>query len=149
MYEDAENEDLAIDKVLSETTCYAVEKYKIDAFGTGVSFPNGDLKGLGLAFQIDHQFSKDDVKRIVLDIGNFMKAKANESQVLVKCMENPPFTLNNITVDLFFTDERGYVPVHPKYVVVSLSNGEFITKTKESRDSFKYFCVTSEKVEVD
>lgn len=149
MYENAENADVAIDKVLEQASNYVTEKYKFEVIGTGVSFPNGSLKGMGLSLQINRQFSKDKAKKIVLDIGNFMKNKINESPILIKQMENPPFSIKNITVRVFFTDNQGYAPIHPDFVVVSLIEGEFRTKTQESPDSFDYFCVTSEKVEID
>lgn len=129
--------DFELNRVFREVSSYAKVKYNLKTIGIGISSPENVLISVGISFRSDHQLSMDESRKILLDLANKMKTGINSSKILVETMQKPPFTLNDVCIEIFFVNKEGDSTTHPDWAVVSFSYGKFKFKTNET-DSFEY-----------
>jgi hypothetical protein len=129
--------DQELDQVIKIVSSYAQKKYDLSRMGVGISSPNNVLLGMGISFQLNHQLSKEESQIILLDLARHLKDSINQSQILIGIMENAPFHMKNVTIDIFLRDENGDFTQHPQFSVISFSHGNFQYATNDP-DSVRF-----------
>lgn len=137
-HHDIPEDDAELSRIINETALYAKNKYNLDLMGTGISCPGGVFMSQGLSFGINHQFTKEECREILLDLATRHKNSTNASKVLVQIMEKAPFTLKNVEINIFFTKADGEDTVDPEWAVVSLSYGKYQFRTNDPDNNFRY-----------
>lgn len=105
-YSMPESEEV-VNKLLSEIAITCEKKYKIKTVGTNVSMPGGDVRLLGLDFQVRGPLSKEEIRKILLDLAHDFLEVVNSDEWVKPYLTNYPFEIKNIEIALFINDSKG------------------------------------------
>jgi len=142
--EDIPEPDQLMGRVIDKSVEEITKKYGFSPIGVGMS---GKFEGAGLSFRVYRPLRKDEARRILFDCAEILLKNINSSKKLQPYLNSYPFTLQNVGITIYSTNEN-YVPFsHPYPSVSCIGNGELIFRTKEEGKEFGYKEVTKETYE--
>lgn len=107
-----------VNALISKSETILSKKYEMRAMGVGIAMPSGILKGLGFSFQIQGPKSKESLRKILIEAGQDFLTLINADMAIRPYMEKYPFTIKDISIDLFVMDQNGY-DVHEPYIGIA------------------------------
>lgn len=124
------------------------KKYKMLPVATNIAMLRGIIKLLGLDFQVQGPLSKDEIRKILINISQEFILKINSIEELKKLLQNYPFEIENIDITLFIIDSNGKGLDAPHIGIAGIKKGRlnywsFIRKDnipkieEESIESYK------------
>jgi len=121
-YEISENEK-SVNNILYEIAYSFKKKYKLYPIATIVAMPGGIVKELGLDFQIIGPLSKDEIRRILINLAQEFLVFVNSDEAVRPYLENYPFEIKNIEITLFLKDSKGREIEDPHIGIAGISRG--------------------------
>ena len=118
----------AVGALLSKIKRSLEEKYRIKAIGTSISMPGGDVRELGLDFQIQGPLSREETREILIGLAHDFIAYVNSDERVRPYLKYYPFTVDNVDIGLFFIDSKGYELDDPYIGIARISSGKLIYK---------------------
>lgn len=114
----------AVNTVLGQTKAILKKRYKIDPVATNVAMPGGIIKLLGLDFQIVGPLNKERIREILIDCTQELLNKVNTNPQIKPYLEQYPFTIKNIEINLFIVDSTRREINHPEIGIARISEGQ-------------------------
>lgn len=124
-YQPAKEEQL-VHSVLGKTAKIIENKYKIQASGSGASMPGGPIQELTLCFDANFQLSKEDLRKILINIAQELLNRVENNLEIQKYLKHPPFKIENIQIIIYNHDKNGRTLYDPLIGTAEISNG-FLT----------------------
>ena len=113
----------AVNNLLHQIEISLTKKYKIKAIATDVSMPGGDVRLLGLDFAIRGPLSKEQIRKILIDLVQEFLANVNSDETVRPYLIHYPFKIENINITLFLKDAKGYGIDDPSIGIAEISRG--------------------------
>jgi hypothetical protein len=113
-----------VNDLLYRTANSFEKKYKINAIATTISMPGGAVKLLGLDFQVRGPLSKEEIRKILIDLAQDFVVSVNSDEAIKPYLENYPFEIKNIEITLFFMDSRNIRLNDPYIGIAGISRGK-------------------------
>ena len=114
----------AVGALLSKIKRSLEEKYRIKAIGTSISMPGGDVRELGLDFQIQGPLSREETREILIGLAHDFIAYVNSDERVRPYLKYYPFTVDNVDINLFFIDSKGYDLDDPYIGIAGIARGK-------------------------
>ena len=96
----------AVDHLLGKIARVLEKKYHVDPFGTSIAMPGGVVKKLGLDFQIIGPLSREEARKILIEISQKFLLFVNDDEAVRPFLVNYPFEIKNIDIGLFFVNKK-------------------------------------------
>jgi hypothetical protein len=121
-YEISQSEK-AVNSLLHRIEISLTKKYKIKTIGTDVSMPGGDVRLLGLDFAIRGPLSKEEIRKILIDLVQEFLAFVNSDEAVRPYLTHYPFKIEDINIILFLKDAKGSGIDEPSIGIAEISRG--------------------------
>lgn len=144
-YEEEVNLEISVNKIMSKVGAEAENEFGLTLAGIGIGMPNNVVEKLTLSFNARIKLTKQEAKNILSTIANRLIFEANNNPLVFSQMKDSPFTVNNVSINIFFYDANGRRVFFPDFAVVDLSDGIYTFRTKDPNDPYKYKTRESEK----
>lgn len=135
-YRPSQGEALA-NSVLDIASNSIMSKFKIKNCGKGAAMPGGPVKELTLCFETKEQFSKADLRKILIESANEFVSIINGNSELQPFLKHKPFKIENIEIIIYNHDANGRGLHDPEISTTRISQGCLIYRTIDPEDSFK------------
>jgi hypothetical protein len=129
--------DRLVGQILSQTAKSVDKKYKISACGTGISMPGGIVKEMGLAFDADQKFSKDQLRILLLQISEELLQNINSNVEIQPFLVKKPFTIENVEIIIYNKDNGRFI-YDPEIAVAAIDSGQVVYHTNDPENKFDY-----------
>ena len=116
----------AVKAVLGQTKAILKKRYKLDPVATNVAMPGGVIKLLGLDFQIVGPLKKERIREILIDCAQELLNKVNTNSQIKPYLEQYPFTIKNVEINLFIVDSTRREINHPEIGIASIQKDNSI-----------------------
>jgi hypothetical protein len=118
-------------------------KKRITVCGTTKGMPGGIVENLGLAFDIKGPMSRDEIRKMLLEMGQQFLNKLNQDKQLQPYLQHRPFTPDDIDLSLYFRDSKNGGLRDPHIGYAALRYGKLVYCVIEEqngipRDKFEY-----------
>lgn len=117
------DDEIVVNQLLSKISSSLEMKYDLKTIGTIVSMPGGNVKELGLDFQIRGPLSQNEIRKILIRISQDFIAFVNADINIRKYLAYHPFDIKNINITLFVTDSNGKRVDAPYIGIAGISTG--------------------------
>ncbi len=125
----------SVNRLLHQISVLFDKKYKLKTRATNVSMPDGEVKLLGLDFQIRGPLSRGDLRKILLQLEQEFLEIVNSDETIRPYLQIYPFKTENIDITLFVVDSRGIVIEDPNIGIAAIARGKLVYKTVISGDT--------------
>lgn len=85
-----QNEQI-VNKLMNQTANFLAKKYKIKPVGIRVGMPGGIVKKLGLEFEVIGSFSREEIRKLLINSSNEFLSAINEEKNIYPYLECNPF----------------------------------------------------------
>jgi hypothetical protein len=119
----------AVNSLLHRIEISLTKKYKIKTIGTDVSMPGGDVRLLGLDFAIRGPLSKEEIRKILINLVQEFLAIVNSDEAVRPYLTHYPFKIEDINIALFLKDAKGSGIDEPSIGIAEISRGILAYKT--------------------
>lgn len=116
--------ELAINALLNRISNSFKEKYKINVTSTNVSMPDGVIKLLGLDFQMIGPRSKEEIRKILIELAQEFSIYVNSDDKIKPFLEDYPFEIKMVEITLFFIDLNHRGLTDPYISIAGISRGK-------------------------
>lgn len=99
------------------------KKYDMRPIGTNVAMPRGNVKLLGLHFQIRGPLQKNELRKILINSAKDFISIVNDNTEIHKYLEHDPFGIQALDITLFVIDSQGMGVDYPDIGVASFRGG--------------------------
>ncbi len=122
----------AVNQLLGYAAKRFTTKYNICPIATNVAMPGGIVKLLGLDFQVKGPLSKIEIRRLLISLSDEFLFCINDDLELRPYLEQYPFTIQNVEIDLFLVDSNRRDLNHPYIGIAGISKGklDYLTLTR-------------------
>ncbi|MFQ5730230.1 MAG: hypothetical protein ACE5GN_07705 [Waddliaceae bacterium] len=104
-------------------------------------------KTMGLCFQIRRPVPKDEGRKLLIDCAEELLSQINSHPDFRQFMHEYPFTIKNIDIHMYVSEETGGTIYHPNIAVFSLSNGNLCYSTNTPENRYIFFSREKETYE--
>jgi len=125
----------AVNTLLDRIAHSFEKKYKINPMATNVAMPGGIVKLLGLDFQMRGPLSKEEIRKILITLGEDFLVFVNSDENIKPYLKNYPFRIENIEITLFFLDLKRMELLDPYIGIAEISGGPLNYKILTRTDS--------------
>jgi hypothetical protein len=98
------------------------KKYNMHIFGLGSGLADR-VNLLGLSFNLLGPLPKDQLREILVDCVEEYLTSINSNEAIRLFLKNYPFTPNEIEIELFLKDKKGYTILYPNISVATSKGG--------------------------
>ncbi len=130
--------------IIDKTVREIKQKYSLFPIGVGMS---GGFRGVGISFRIYRPVDKDEARVIIFDCAQKLLENINSSKEIQPYLEVKPFSLKNVGITLYSSDEEHHHFAHPNLVVAEICATGVSFHTKDKDQEFGYKEVTEETFE--
>lgn len=122
------NDDLNVQEGIKLINKIAKKKYDLTCIGSGIQGPN-IIKNFRLTFETYKIYTEDEARQLLVQFTEDYIRLINNSEFILKNMDNPPVDQNHAYFLITFIDYDG--SYRPQLNAIELSNGsiKFLKKT--------------------
>jgi len=122
------------------------KKHKLYASGFGFWGPDC-YEELEISFEHQGILSRDEARFLIVDIAADFLEEVNQDENIRPHLCQFPYTIKNLFIPIF-PRMKGYKnPIHPDYVLISLSDGVISYKTELENQKYEYHTEEDETFE--
>lgn len=118
-----------VNDLLYQIECNFKKKYRIKTIATNVSMPGGVVQLLGLDFQIYGPLSKEEIRKILINMAQDFILYINSCEKIKPYLKKFPFGIENIDITLLFIDSNGFDLDYPYISIAEISHGKIVYKS--------------------
>ena len=113
-----------VGETLSKTRKIIKARYPdIQPCGTGISMPGGPVRELGLYFDINGSFSKEYIRKLIIEIAEELLCQINSNEKFRPHLIKYPFTIEDVEIIIYNHDKNGERVYDPEIGVADISSG--------------------------
>ena len=124
--------------ILENTEVIIEKRHHIKACGAGVAMPGGVVKELVLAFTTKGQFSKEHLRKLLIDCAQEMVLQAKLNSEIEDFMEKPPFSIKNVQIIIYNHDKEGRGLRDPEISTAQIAKEVLTYRTIDPEDEFQF-----------
>jgi hypothetical protein len=128
----------SVNNILSSTAKIIKKKYKIKPSGVGAAMPEGIISELTLAFNTNDQFSKQDLRKLLIECAHELVAQVYLNGKIEPFLKAPPFSIKNVQIIIYNNDQLGRDVYDPEISTAEISSGILTYRTTDPIDSFRF-----------
>ena len=114
----------AVNNLLIKISRKLEKKFNLLSSGSSVAMPQGIVSQLGLDFKIEGSLTKEQIRKILIEISQEFLLFINDDEAVRPYLKNYPFEIRNIDIGLFFIDKKGYGLDAPNIAIASINGNE-------------------------
>jgi len=130
--------------ILGRTAKIIEKKYGLQPSGSGLAMPGGNLKEFMLSFDTKKEFTKEEIRMLLIECANEMLEQINTDQEIRIAMVTYPFTEKNVDLIIYNYDQNRRTPGDPQIATARLSGGTLKYHTVEKGTVYPYINTDSE-----
>ena len=119
-------DEQAVNDLLGRVAKSLVKRHPLRVIGTGVAMPEGDLRMLGLQFQIRGPLTKAELRAITIDCVRVFLSHVNADEKVRPSLNHYPFSIEDLGMSIFVMDLTGRAVEAPNIRVVNLLKGDLV-----------------------
>ena len=127
-----------VNSTLAKTARAIKKKHRINPCGQGASMPGGPIQKLALCFDTKDQFTKEELRKLLVKIAQYLLNEINENSDIQPFLKYRPFTIENVQIIIYNHDKNGRSLHDPEISTAQISQGHLIYRTIDPDDSFKF-----------
>lgn len=137
-----------MNKAINSTAIQLEKKYQLTLDGRGGGSKEGKISMEFLNFELNKKLTKDESRRLLVDVVNLALKHINSDPNLTEHLYNPPFTYKNLEITIFFNNPDHSEIFHPEIQEIALlGNGAVKYGTISPDDRFQYKSIVNEPFE--
>ena len=119
-------DEQAVNDLLGRIAKSLVKRHPIRPIGTSVAMPEGDVRMLGLQFQIRGPLTKAELRAITVDYVQVFLSHVNADEKVRPSLNHYPFGVEDLGMSIFVIDPTGREVEAPDISVVHLWKGDLV-----------------------
>jgi hypothetical protein len=129
-----------VNSLLDKNAKFLSKKYKMRAIATNVAMPGDVVKILGLHFQIQGPLTKNELRKLLINMAKDFISTINENKDIYQSLEHNPFDIKALDITLFLIDSNSIDIEHPHIGTASIKYGVLTYKTYITTDIPELLC---------
>lgn len=122
-------------------------KYDISPIGTTISMPEGELKLLGLSFEMYGPLTREELRVMLVDMAEEFLEEFRSNQRLISYMKEPYVALKNVEITFYLNGREGQSIIDPDISIASVHQGYLKYFTSSISDCLPFACSYRETFE--
>jgi len=126
-------------EILEQTAVFAHKRYPLNACGTIMMMPRGNVNEIGLCFQTKTLLTKNQLRFLLIQCGEELIRQINSNQPFQKFLNKRPFTMKEARIIIYNKDKNGDQPFDPLITNAEISGGvlTYLTQDPKKKSTYK------------
>lgn len=124
--------------ILEKTVTITSKRYPLQACGTIMAMPSGNVKELGLCFQTKHVLSRDQLRELLIECGQVLIQQINSDKHIQRFLNKRPFTMKEARIIIYNKDKNGDEPYDPLIATAGIMGGLLTFRTTDFKTTWKF-----------
>jgi hypothetical protein len=124
--------------ILGKTVTITNKRYPLQACGTIMAMPSGNVKGLGLCFQAKALLSRDQLRFLTIQCATELIQQINSNEHIQRFLVKKPFSMQEVQIIIYNQDKNGDEPFDPLIATAEISGGTLTFRTTDPKFTYTY-----------